>query len=87
VLYEAMSYATPVLTTFVGGIPSLMKDGENCLRIEVKDAAGLAATIEHALSAPELRLRISAGGIATMRRLLAERRKSHAEQVAERLPG
>lgn len=87
VLYEAMSYATPVLTTFVGGIPSLMKDGENCLRIEVKDATGLAATIEHALGAPELRLRISTGGIATMRRLLGEPRKSHAEQVVERLLG
>jgi glycosyltransferase involved in cell wall biosynthesis len=85
VLYEAMSYGTPVLTTFVGGIPSLMRDGENCLRIEVKDAERLAATIDHALGAPELRLRISAGGVATMRRLLGERRRSHAEQVAEKL--
>jgi glycosyltransferase involved in cell wall biosynthesis len=85
VLYEAMSYGVPALTTFVGGIPSLMVDGENCLRIEVEDPEQLAGTIERALRAPELRLRISAGGVATMRRLLGERRKTHAEQVVERL--
>lgn len=33
-LYEAMIFGTPIVTTFVGSIPGLMKDGVNCKRIE-----------------------------------------------------
>ena len=29
-LYEAMIFGTPIVTTFVGAIPSIMKDGFNC---------------------------------------------------------
>jgi glycosyltransferase involved in cell wall biosynthesis len=85
VLYEAMAHGLPVLTTFVGGIPAVMKDGENCLRIEVGDPDGLAATLERALASPELRRRLSEGGTRTIRCILREERPSHARQVAERI--
>jgi hypothetical protein len=78
-LHKAMSYGTSALLGFV----RLM--GENGLPLEVKDTERLAATIGRPLDAPELRCHISAGGVATMRRLLGERRRIHAEQVVERL--
>jgi glycosyltransferase involved in cell wall biosynthesis len=85
VLYEAMVHGVPVLTTFVGGIPSVMRDGENCLHIPVGDPATLADTIARALSDVELRRYLVQGGSETMRRILDPRRPSHASQVAQRL--
>ncbi|WP_336096412.1 glycosyltransferase family 4 protein [Roseovarius sp. CH_XMU1461] len=45
VLYEAMIKSCVILTTFVGGIPSLMKDGRNCIRLDVKDPQGIVEAI------------------------------------------
>lgn len=42
VLVEAMASGTPVLATRVGGIPEIIKDGENGWLIEKGDTAGLA---------------------------------------------
>jgi L-malate glycosyltransferase len=42
VLIEAMSSGTPVLATRVGGIPEIVKDGENGWLIDKADTAGLA---------------------------------------------
>ena len=85
VLLEAMAFGIPVLTTFVGGTPSLMNDGENCLRIPVRDAEGLAEVMERALSDSELRFRIATGGSATARRILSADLPSHAQRVYEEL--
>jgi glycosyltransferase involved in cell wall biosynthesis len=85
VLLEAMAFGIPVLTTFVGGIPSLMDDGVNCLRIPVRDAEGLARVMERALLDSELRFRIAAGGNESVRRILSSERPSHAQRVAEEL--
>lgn len=85
VLLEAMAFGVPVLTTFVGGIPSLMEDGVNCLRIPVRDAEGLAKVIDRALLDSELRFRIAEGGNQTVRRILGANRPSHAHQVVEEL--
>jgi len=83
VLLEAMAYGIPILTTFVGGIPSLMEDGVNCLRVPVRDAEGLAKIIERALLDSELRNRIADGSNHTVRHVLSANRPSHAHRVAE----
>lgn len=83
VLYEAMAFGVPALTTFVGGVPSLMEDGVNCLRVPVRDADALARTLERAIGDPELRLRIARGASDTMRRVVASDRPSHARLVHE----
>jgi glycosyltransferase involved in cell wall biosynthesis len=85
VLLEAMAFGVPVLTTFVGGIPSLMNDGVNCLRIPVRDAEGLAKVMERALLDSELRFQIASGGIESVRRILHADRPSHAHRVVEEL--
>jgi glycosyltransferase involved in cell wall biosynthesis len=87
VLYEAMAFGVPALTTFVGGISAVMEDGVNCLRIPVRDAEGLAQEIERALADPALRARIAAGGTDTVRRILGADRPTHASRVAQELAG
>ena len=42
VLYEAMIFGTPIITTMVGSISYLMKDNHNCVSIEPNDPAGIA---------------------------------------------
>lgn len=48
-LYEAMLFRTPILTTFVGGINCIMRDGFNCMRIELHNPKSIANKIEFAL--------------------------------------
>jgi glycosyltransferase involved in cell wall biosynthesis len=85
VLYEAMCYGLPIVTTMVDGIPSLMHSGLNCIAVPVGDAPALADAIAKALLDISLREKLAAGGLATMRKLFDDTRKSHAEQVIERI--
>lgn len=86
VLYEAMCFHTPIITTFVGSIGSLMEHNVNCVRVEVGDAAALASSIEMVLRDVDLRRRIGENGNKTMRCLLEENRgNSHARQVREKV--
>jgi glycosyltransferase involved in cell wall biosynthesis len=87
VLYEAMAFGLPVVTTFVGGIPTLMIDGENCRRVNVGDPDNLADTLAELILDPEQRLRIARAGYRTMSELLPQWRGSHALQVLERMRG
>lgn len=86
VLYEAMVFGTPIVTTFVGSIGSLMQDNVNCLKVEVGDAVGLAHSIETALTDVDLRRRIADNGNRVMRRLLRENSGcSHSTQVHDKV--
>jgi glycosyltransferase involved in cell wall biosynthesis len=55
---EAMSYGCPIVTTDVGGIPELIKDGINGLLCKPRDSAGLARNISCLIDHPELRERL-----------------------------
>jgi glycosyltransferase involved in cell wall biosynthesis len=85
VLYEAMAYGLPILTTFVGGIPAVMRDRVNCLEVPLRDATGLAARLQAAIADPELRSRISEGGVRTVSEVLGAGRPTHAQTVADQL--
>lgn len=70
-LLEAMSYALPVITTPVGGIPGVIRHGENGLLVEPGDVAGLTNALAALLADPAERARL---GAAT--RLTVEQRFS-----------
>jgi glycosyltransferase involved in cell wall biosynthesis len=55
---EAMSYGCPIVTTSVGGIPELIKDGVNGLLCQSKDPECLARNIRLLLEQPALRMQL-----------------------------
>lgn len=62
VLLEAMSYRKPIVTTNEGGIPDIVKDGENGLIAERKNPESLAECIARLLDDKEARLRMGENG-------------------------
>lgn len=56
---DAWAYGLPVVTTPVGGIPDVAKDGENMLLFSPGDIDRLAENIDKLISDKELRCRIS----------------------------
>lgn len=68
VLLEAMALRRPVLTTYVAGIPELVKPGENGWLVPSGDVEELAAALQDLLSRPTEELR--AMGEAARRRVL-----------------
>ena len=67
VLYEAMSHALPCVTTMVGGIPSRMQDGANCVALKVKDADSIVAAIMSLHNDPKNMARLSEASLTTFR--------------------
>ena len=62
VLLEAMQYGLPIITTDEGGIPDIVKDGENGLICEKKNPEDLANAIEKLLKDNNLRSRMGQNG-------------------------
>jgi glycosyltransferase involved in cell wall biosynthesis len=61
-MLEAMSYAMPVITTPVGGIPEYVKDGVTGMLVDPGAVDRLAKAMETAIESEEVRLRIGAAG-------------------------
>jgi glycogen(starch) synthase len=62
VVVEALCRGRPVIATRVGGIPDLVRDGENGLLVEAGDTRALADALVRILSDPELAERLAARG-------------------------
>jgi glycosyltransferase involved in cell wall biosynthesis len=62
VALEAMAAGKPVVGSRVGGIPELVRDGENGLLVTEKDASALAAAFVTLARDPALRARLGANG-------------------------
>lgn len=82
VLVEAMVKSCAIVTTFVGGIPSVMKAGKNCLQLPVDDAVGIFDAIKSLSLNPDLEISLSYAALATALDLLTNR-ADHAETVKE----
>lgn len=81
VLYEAMMKSNVVLTTFVGGIPGVMRDGENCVQLPLRSAQGIADAVMSVTCDPQRMQRLSIEGHATVRSILSDR-PSHIDAFA-----
>ena len=65
---EAMACATPVIGTRVGGLPELIRHGENGWLVPARDAKTLAAAIEHVCRVPSAELeRAGQNALATVK--------------------
>ena len=59
---EAMEYKLPVISTNEGGIPDIVKDGENGLICEKQNPVSLADCIAKLLDDEELRVKMGSAG-------------------------
>ena len=55
VLVEAMQFSLPVVSTFEGGIPDVVEDGETGFLVPQNDAVALAEKLELLIKDPVLR--------------------------------
>jgi len=79
VIREALGYGLPCVTTAVGGIPEIVRDGVDSLLVTPGDRDGLTAALVKLLSAPGLARDMGAAGRARVLRDLTW------ERVAERM--
>ncbi len=85
VLYEAMIKSTVIITTFVGGIPGVMRAGVDCIEIPCKNSTAIADAVE-SLTADRPRMQELAA--AAMRTVLGvlDRHPTHLDAVVQRIP-
>ena len=66
-ILEAFASAVPVVATRVGGVPELVRDGENGLLVEPGDVDGFAAALMRLLGEPATATRLGAAGLEHVR--------------------
>lgn len=82
VLYEAMRFALPIVTTPVGQITGVMSHERNCLLCEPHSVPMLTSTLVRLLQSPELQRQLGAGARRTLEPMLvAWGTKTHGHQV------
>lgn len=82
VLYEAMAFGLPVITTRVGQIDTVVRENVNGLFVNVRSVEDIAARISDLIEDPALRRRLGNGARETMRPMLEQWKGStHGHQV------
>jgi len=81
---EALAVGTPVIATAVGGVPELVRDGENGLLVPAGDAEALAAAIRRVVVDPALRDRLAASAAPSVAHLQPERVYARLEDILRR---
>jgi glycosyltransferase involved in cell wall biosynthesis len=72
-LLESMATGVPLVTTYVGQAPEVVRDGENGLIVEVDDVDALADAVQRVRDDSELRGRLRAAGRPTAEEYADER--------------
>jgi glycosyltransferase involved in cell wall biosynthesis len=61
-MIEASACARPVVSTRVGGVPEVVRDGETGILVPPRDIAAAAGALESLARSPELRHRMGRAG-------------------------
>ncbi len=80
-LYEAMVFGTPIITTFVSGIPSLMKDRYNCYRIQERSVNSIIDALTFAMGNYDQMGIFAKQATETVLKVLDPNRPSHAQDI------
>ena len=80
-LYEAMIFGTPIITTFVAGIPGVMVDGYNCKRVIEKSVSDLVSCLCYALENYDVMAKLAHNATQTVLPIIDSRRLTHAEDL------
>ena len=80
-LVEALAVGTPVVATAVGGVPEIVRDGENGLLVPVGDSAALAAALRRFLGDADLQARLRERAAPSVEHLRPERIYGRLEEL------
>lgn len=84
-IYEAIIFGTPIITTFVGGIPALMKDGYNCKEIKPKSISSIVDVLGFALNNyPEMGV-LAKNAFQIVDKIFRPDKLSHAQDLNNKL--
>lgn len=78
VIIEGMSVGRPVVATAAGGVPEFVHDGEDGMLVQPGDAAELASVLRRIFDEDDLRARLSAGALESVKRFSVE---NHVEKI------
>ena len=84
-LYEAMIFGLPIITTFVGGIPALMKDGENSKRIEPRSVDSIVDNLAYAMDNYLEMGKMAICASSMVSKIVDRNRLSHAQHLNQLL--
>lgn len=84
-LYEAMIFGTPVLTTMVAGIASLMKDKENCRELVPRSADSIVEALTFAFNHYDEMGKLAMNGAKMVAKVVDRNRPSHARQLYQKI--
>lgn len=84
---EALAVGSPVIATAVGGVPEVVRDGENGLLVPAGDARALAGAIRRYFDDDELRRRLSKAAPESVEGNTEESVFSRIEEELERVGG
>lgn len=85
VLYEAMIFDVPIVTTFVGTIPYIMKDNYNCYKIEVNNKSNIVEKVGFILNNYPSTTKIAKNATTTVRQYLDTYNVTHEDIILKRL--
>jgi glycosyltransferase involved in cell wall biosynthesis len=78
---EALAVGTPVVATAVGGVPELVRDGENGLLVPPGNADALAGAIRRIVDEPDLRERLAQAAARSVAHLRTEELYARLEEI------
>ncbi|MBP5769820.1 MAG: glycosyltransferase family 4 protein [Bacteroidaceae bacterium] len=84
-LYEAMIFGTPVLTTMVAGIASLMKDKENCRELAPHSVDSIVEVLTYAFNHYDEMGKLAKNGAKMVAKVVDRNRPSHARQLYQKI--